>query len=147
MNYQSSVSEFLQAYDRHDVEGMVDACAESATIRYFAADNARRQRIEYAQGFVRTVGKTWWTGAIDAVPDIRHRAKWIDADDQGNVVCEVEVGGKQAKHWNGITNVGGRFAATALFVFRVDLKGKIQRIAAYWDSLDLIQQLSVPENT
>ena len=66
---EATVRAFFAAYRAHDVERMVDLCAEGAGFRYVPFEVRSRQRVLHGEGRVRTVGKAIWTTLIDAFPD------------------------------------------------------------------------------
>src|ERR1700749_1387564 len=82
---QRAVLQFFDAYRRHDVEAMVEACADNANFRYVPAEVMRKQRVVRGDGKVRGVGKTWWSSLIDAFPDLTNQVHWLGNDHTGNV--------------------------------------------------------------
>src|ERR1700740_2090719 len=77
---EAAVRAFFAAYLAHDVEGMVDLCADNAGFRYVPFEVWGRQRVLYGEGHVRTVGKVIWTALIDAFPDLANAVTSLRAD-------------------------------------------------------------------
>ena len=137
----AAATEFFDAYRAHDVERMVDLCADMAELRYVPVEMWGRQRVVRGDGKVRTIGKVFWTGLIDAFPDLTNEVTSIHADADGNVAAEVTIGGTQAKDWGSIGCQGLRYDLPHLFLMHVDGAGAIDRIVAYWDSAEMQRQL------
>jgi steroid delta-isomerase-like uncharacterized protein len=135
------VLHFFDAYRRHDVEAMVDACADNANFRYVPAEVMRKQRVVRGDGKVRGVGKTWWSSLIDAFPDLTNDVNWIGINDDGNIAAEVTISGTQAKAFGTLANSGKRYGLVHLFLFHVNREGLIDDIVAYWDTADWYRQL------
>jgi steroid delta-isomerase-like uncharacterized protein len=141
----ATVTMFFAAYRAHDVERMVDMCAEGAGFRYVPFEVWSRQRVLHGEGTVRTVGKLIWTALIDAFPDLTNSVTSVRADADGNVMAEVSIGGTQAKAFGGIACCGRRYQLPHLFLFRLTSDGLIDDIVAYWDNVDWKNQLGCLE--
>ena len=102
---ETTVRAFFAAYRAHDVERMVDLCAEGAGFRYVPFEVRSRQRVLHGEGRVRTVGKAIWTALIDAFPDLTTAVTSLRADPDGNVAAEA------SSLFAGKHPVGGRAAA------------------------------------
>lgn len=142
---EAVVRAFFDAYRAHDVERMVDLCADGAGFRYVPFEVWGRQRVLYGEGKVRTVGKVIWTTLIDAFPDLANVVTSLRADGDGNVAAEAGIGGTQAKNFGIIACTGGHYQVPHLFLFRVAGDGLIDDIVAYWDNVDWKQQLGCLE--
>ena len=142
---EAAVRAFLAAYRAHDVEHMVDLCTEGADFRYVPFEVWGRQRVLHGEGKVGTVGKMIWTTLIDAFPDLTNAVTSLYADEHGNVVAEVSVGGTQARPFGIIACTGGHFELPHLFLFHVTSDGLIDDIVAYWDNVDWKRQLGSVE--
>ena len=138
---EAAVRAFFDAYRVHDVEGMVDLCADGAGFRYVPFEVWGRQRVLYGEGKVGTVGKLIWTTLIDAFPDLANAVTSLRGDDHGNVAAEVGIGGTQARHFGTIACTGGHYELPHLFLFRVTGDGLIDNIVAYWDNVGWKRQL------
>ena len=136
-----AVHYFFDAYRRHDVEAMVDVCADNANFRYVPAEVMRKQQVIRGDGKVRGVGKTWWSSLIDAFPNLTNAVNWIGNDEEGNVAAEVMISGTQAKAFGTIANSGKHYDLVHLFLFHVNREGLIDDIVAYWDTADWYRQL------
>lgn len=141
MNPNKCVLDFFDAYRQHDVERMVDLCADNANFSYVPAESMRKQRVARGDGKVRGVGKTHWTAFIDAFPNLSNEVTWITEDEEGNVAAEVVISGTQGKDFGTLANLGKTYAVPHLFLFRVGKDGLIEDIVGYWDNADLYRQL------
>ena len=142
---EATVRAFFDAYQAHDVERMVDLCADNAGFRYVPFEVWGRQRVLYGEGKVCTVGKVIWTTLIDAFPDLANAVTSLRADGDGNVAAEVGIGGTQAKDFGIIACTGGHYEVPHLFLFHVTGDGLIDDIVAYWDNVGWKKQLGCLE--
>ena len=141
----ATVTAFFAAYRAHDVERMVDLCAEDASFRYVPFEVWGRQRVLHGEGTVRTVGKLIWTALIDAFPDLTNAVTSLRADADGNVTAEVSIGGSQARAFGSIACTGRSYWLPHLFLFHVTGDGMIDDIVAYWDNVAWKRQLGCLE--
>jgi predicted ester cyclase len=142
---EAAVRAFFDAYRAHDVERMVDLCAEGAGFRYVSWEVWGRQRVLHGEGKVGTVGKLIWTTLIDAFPDLANAVTSLRADEHGNVAAQASFGGTQAKPFGIIACTGGHFELPHLFLFHVTGDGLIDDIVAYWDNVGWKRQLGCLE--
>jgi ketosteroid isomerase-like protein len=136
-----AVQRLFDAYRAHDIEAMVEACSECAEFRYVPFELWGKQRVLRGDGKVRSIGKILWTGLVESFPDLTNQVTSIHADDLGNVVAEVTIGGTQAKTWGTIDSRGARFAVRHLFLLHVSDNDLIDKITAYWDGAEMNRQL------
>jgi steroid delta-isomerase-like uncharacterized protein len=141
----AAVRAFFAAYRAHDVECMVDLCAEGAGFRYVPFEVRSRQRVLHGDGKVRTVGKMIWTTLIDAFPDLTNSVTSLRADQDGNVAAEVRIGGTQARDFGNMACTGAHYELAHLFLFHVTGDGLIDDIVAYWDNVAWKKQLGCRE--
>jgi ketosteroid isomerase-like protein len=142
---EAAVRAFFAAYRAHDVERMVDLCADNADFRYVPFEVWGRQRVLYGEGKVRTVGKVIWTTLIEAFPDLASAVTCLRADGDGNVAAEAGIGGTQARDFGIIACTGGHYELPHLFLFHVTGDGLIDDIVAYWDNVSWKKQLGCLE--
>jgi steroid delta-isomerase-like uncharacterized protein len=142
---EATVTAFFAAYRAHDVEAMVELCADGARFRYVPFEVWGRQRVLHGEGTVRTVGKLIWTSLIDAFPDLTNIVTSLRADPAGQVAAEVSIGGTQAKPFGAIAGIGQRYQLPHLFLFRMTGDGLIADIVAYWDDATWKRQLGCLE--
>jgi ketosteroid isomerase-like protein len=140
-----AVRAFFAAYRAHDVERMVDLCADNAGFRYVPFEVWARQRVLHGEGKVCTVGKPIWTALIDAFPDLTNAVTSLRADGEGSVAAEVRIGGTQARDFGIIACTGGHYELPHLFLFHVTGDGLIDDIVAYWDNVGWKKQLGCLE--
>jgi ketosteroid isomerase-like protein len=142
---RATVNAFFDAYRAHDVERMVDLCADNAGFRYVPFEVWARQRVLHGEGKVCTVGKPIWTALIDAFPDLTNAVTSLRADGEGSVAAEVRIGGTQARDFGIIACTGGHYELPHLFLFHVTGDGLIDDIVAYWDNVGWKKQLGCLE--
>ena len=135
------VTEFFDRYRDHDVEAMTDLCSLNADFSYVPFEIWGKQRVLRGDGKVRTVGKTLWRGLIHAFPDLTNEVRSVDANDDGDVVVQVDIGGTQQLAWGFAAPTGRAYSEPHLFIFRVGEDGLIDSVTAYWDNAGISRQL------
>lgn len=135
------VTEFFTRYRAHDVEGMTDLCAINADFSYVPFEVWGKQRVLRGDGKVATIGKTLWTGLIASFPNLSNTVHSVTANDDGDVVAEVDIEGTQQLPWGLITPAGKHYSEPHLFVFGVGEDLLIDSITAYWNDAGISQQL------
>jgi steroid delta-isomerase-like uncharacterized protein len=124
---------FFAAYNAHDVKQMLAACTENAQLRYVPMGSE-------GEGKVRDVGKTIWSGLIDAFPDLKVTTHSVFSDGR-NVAAEVMIGGTQQKDFLQIRNQGKHYDLPHAFLLELTESGRIDRITCYWDNASFYLQL------
>jgi ketosteroid isomerase-like protein len=135
------VTEFFDRYRAHDVDGMIDLCAVNADFSYVPLEIWGKQRVLRGDGKVATIGKPIWSGLIASFPDLTNVVHSIVANDDGDVVAEVSIGGTQQLAWAQIAPAGRSYSDPHLFVFRVGRDLLIEAVTAYWDNGSMTCQL------
>jgi ketosteroid isomerase-like protein len=135
------VDEFFTRYRTRDVEAMTDLCSMNADFSYVPFEMWGKQRVLRGDGKVRTIGKPIWAGFIHAFPDLTNTVHTTTANDDGDVVVEVDIAGTQQLAWGFITPAGKHYSEPHLFVFHVDQDGLIDDITAYWNNAGICTQL------
>jgi len=135
------IEEFFELYRNHDVNGMADLCSINADFSYPPFEMWGKQRVVRADGKVGTVGKAIWTGFIASFPKLSNVVHSVEANDDGDVVARVDIGGTQQLPWGFILPGGKTFSEPHLFVFHVDESGHIDSIHGYWNNAGISQQL------
>lgn len=135
------VTAFFDAYRRHEVDAMIDLCADNADFFYVPFEIWGKQRVLRGDGKVKTVGKTIWVGLIASFPDLFTDVHSVEANDTGDVVVTCDIGGSQQLAWGAAEPRGQKFSEPHLFIFHVDGDGLIDRISAYWDGAGINRQL------
>ena len=107
------VTAFFDAYRAHDVERMVELCADNADFHYVPFEVWGKQRVIRGDGKVRAIGKVIWRTLIDSFPNLTNEVTSITSDDEGNVAVEVVISGTQAKPFSSIGNQGLPLRLTA----------------------------------
>src|SRR2546425_9630518 len=119
------VTAFFDAYRAHDVERMVELCADNADFHYVPFEVWGKQRVIRGGGKVRTIGKVIWRTLIDSFPDLTNEVTYITSDDEGNVAVEVDISGTQAKPFSSIVNRGLNYDFPHVLLFWVGYAGLI----------------------
>ncbi|GAA3113098.1 ketosteroid isomerase-like protein [Kribbella aluminosa] len=135
------VTEFFDRYRARDVHGMGDLCAINADFSYPAFEMWGKQRVVRGDGKVGTVGKAIWAGLIQAFPNLSNSVHSIEANDEGDVVVQVDIGGTQQLPWGFVRPAGRTYSEPHLFIFKVNQDGLIRSLTAYWNNAGISQQL------
>ena len=139
--YAAVVRDFFDKYREHDVQGMADLCDINADFSYPPFEMWGKQRVVRADGKVGTVGKAIWAGLIQSFPNLSNVVHSVDANDEGDVVVQVDIGGTQQLPWGFIRPAGQTYSEPHLFIFNVNEAGLINSITAYWNNAGISQQL------
>jgi ketosteroid isomerase-like protein len=137
----SVVTGFFDRYRAHDVEGMTDLCAVNADFSYVPLEIWGKQRVIRGDGKVATIGKPIWSGLIASFPNLTNTVHTVSANDDGDVVVEVSIGGTQQLPWAQIAPAGRSYTDPHLFVFHVGSDLLIDSVTAYWDNGSMTCQL------
>ena len=135
------VTKFFDRYRAHDVNGMADLCSINAGFSYVPVEMWGKQRVLRADGTVGTIGKPLWTGLVTAFPDLTNTVHTVAANDDGDVVAEVDIEGTQQLAWGLVTPAGRDYREPHLFIFQVGTDLLIDSITAYWNDAGISQQL------
>ena len=136
-----TVETFLDAFARHDVDGMTDLCSMNADFSYVPVELWGKQRVLRGDGKVRTIGKPLWTGLIASFPNLSNTVHTMTGNDEGDVVAQVDIEGTQQLAWGYIVPAGKHYVEPHLFVFHVGPDLLIDSITAYWNDAGISQQL------
>jgi ketosteroid isomerase-like protein len=139
--YAAVVTEFFDRYRAHDVHGMGDLCDINADFSYPPFEVWGKQRVLRGNGKVGTVGKAIWAGLIQAFPNLTNVVHSVEANDEGDVVVQVDIGGTQQLPWGFVRPAGHRYSEPHLFIFKVNQDRLISSITAYWNDAGISRQL------
>ena len=139
------VTEFFSRYRAHDVDGMTDLCSVNAGLSYVPVELWGKQRVVRGDGKVGTIGKPLWTGLVTAFPDLTNTVHTVTANDDGDVVAEVDIEGTQQLAWGLIAPAGRHYREPHLFIFHVGADLLIDDMTAYWNDAAISQQLGHTE--
>ena len=139
------VTEFFDRYRAHDVNGMADLCSINASLSYVPLEVWGKQRVVRGDGKVGTIGKPLWTGLVTAFPDLTNTVHSVTANDEGDVVAEVDIEGTQQLAWGLIRPAGQHYCEPHLFVFHVGPDLLIDSMTGYWNDAGISQQLGHEE--
>lgn len=135
------VTEFFDRYRAHDVHGMGELCDINADFSYPPFEMWGKQRVVRADGKVGTVGKAIWAGFVQAFPNLSNVVHSVEANDEGDVVVQADIGGTQQLPWGFIRPNGQTYSEPHLFIFTVNDAGLISSITGYWNNAGVSQQL------
>jgi ketosteroid isomerase-like protein len=135
------VTEFFDRYRAHDVHGMGELCAINADFSYPPFEVWGKQRVLRADGKVGTVGMAIWAGLINSFPNLSNVVHTVNANDHGDVVAQVDIGGTQQAPWGFVRPAGNTYSVPHLFIFTVNPDGLITSITGYWNNAELSRQL------
>jgi steroid delta-isomerase-like uncharacterized protein len=127
---------FFAAYDAHDVNKMVAALSEDARFRYVPMGKE-------GEGKAREMGKAFWSGLIDAFPDLYVRLDSVFGDEH-HAAAEVMIGGTQRKDFLGIPNQGKHYDLPHCFLLATNDRDLVTGITCYWDNVTFYSQLGKP---
>ena len=139
------VTEFFDRYRAHDVEGMTDLCSMNAGFSYVPVEIWGKQRVLRGDGKVAAIGKPLWSGLIASFPDLTNVVHSVVANDDGDVVAEVDIGGTQQLAWALTKPAGKHYLEPHLFIFHVGEDLLIDAVTAYWNDASMSQQLGHEE--
>ena len=89
------------------------------------------------QGPIGTLGRRFWQGLTDAIPDLTNEITLIFADLDGHVCAEVVMRGTRQRDFDNIQDLASRYLVDYSFVFDVGSDGLIQKVDCYWDNSNL----------
>lgn len=134
-------TEFFDRYRAHDVDGMTDLCTVNADFSYPSYEVWGKQRVLRGDGKVGTVGKPIWKGLLTAFPDLTNTVHRVEANNDGDVVVKVDIGGTQQSAWGYIQPAGKAYDEPHLFLLHVDDDGLIDSIHGYYNNASICRQL------
>ena len=119
--------QFFAAYDAHNVDGMLELCADGAQGRY----------VPYGKNSVIPIRgglEMIWRGFPQAVPDFGAEiVEMIEAQDN-TVVVQALVGGTMPADVPGVVKKGDVGRIAHAYIVRFNANGKISRLDCYWDN-------------
>lgn len=139
--FEATTHRFFEAFSDHDVDAMVDMCAEDADFSSVPFEMWGRQRVLRGDGKVCTIGKPIWKGYIGAFPDLKHDVVSVVASQDGDIAAEVQVTGTQAGDWGPIAAKNMTFSEPNMFLMKINSQGRISSVTAYWNNASMYQQL------
>lgn len=125
MSAKKVALKFFDADRAQDVEQMGSLCTQESEFRYVANSGG--------SGKVHPEGVNFWSGLIDAFPDLTVEVTWLTEDNEGNAIASVVLNGTQAKDFAGITNRGRKYRMEHLFILHVNEENAIDNITGYYD--------------
>jgi uncharacterized lipoprotein len=119
--------QFFAAYDAHNVNGMLELCADGAQGRY----------VPYGKNSVIPIRgglEMIWRGFPQAVPDFGAEiVEMIEAQDN-TVVVQALVGGTMPADVPGVVKKGDVGRIAHAYIVRFNANAKISRLDCYWDN-------------
>jgi hypothetical protein len=135
--YLSSKSigiDFFKAYQDQDIKKMLSFCDKSCMVSFIPLG-------EQGNGNVHQVGKAIWEALIASFPSIQNKVNKISLEN-GRVVCDVTIWGRQEKDFAGLVSKGNEFEEGHIFIFKVNERNKVENLTINWNHENLVTQLT-----
>jgi predicted ester cyclase len=136
LNLKSNAIAFMFAYQQQDIENMMRLCDTEGSVWFKPLGNDGR-------GTIGGLGKGLWTTLIDCFPNLDNTVNSAILDPNGQVRCQVDIRGTQAKEFAGIPSKGMSFETNHIFIFHHNPDGKIDSIEIEWNHADFQRQLGM----
>ena len=114
----STTHAFFQAYDMHDIDGMLRLCTAAAQLRHVPMG-----RLE--TGDIHTVGRKAWSDMFSTLPDLRVTVK-LEVADQFHVAVEALIADRKRG-----------FELPQAYFITVDGSYRITDVTVYWDNVTM----------
>lgn len=137
----SVVSRFFDAFQRHDVDEMVELCDWNADFNYPPLEFIGVQRQLKAIGKVRGVGKIVWSGMFHSFPNLSVTIEQISTNPEGFAAVEATLSGTQNAPWGMCDALGRSFSEDHLFLMQVGPDNRLTSLSAYWNDGSVCRQL------
>jgi ketosteroid isomerase-like protein len=137
-DFATAAKNFFDAYDAHDVDGMVALCADGALGRYAPYG---RESVVPIRGGIDVI----WRAFPQAVPNFRVKVIETIAAEGNTIVVQAEMSGPVPADAGAIAKKGQVVHIPHAYILRFDAQGKITHLDAYWDNtvLNSIQASAV----
>ena len=119
--------QFFAAYDAHNVDGMLELCADGAQGRY--APYGKNSVIPIRGGL-----EMIWRGFPQAVPDFGAEIVEMIEAQNNTIVVQASVGGTMPADVPGVVKKGDVGRIAHAYIVRFNADGKISRLDCYWDN-------------
>lgn len=134
LQQNKTILQFFDAYNEGDTSAMLDQFTPNGTILYAPMG-------ESGFGQAREVGKVIWGMLIDCFANLQNTLHSTEIDENGELVCRLNISGDQVKDFAEIKNKGLSFDSGHIFVFKLDPQNQIEHLKISWDHDDLRTQL------
>jgi len=134
LSLKNACVEFIFAYQQKNVEKMLSFCDPEGLVHFQPLG-------ENGYGKIYELGKTIWSGLIDAFPDIDNTLDAAVAEGENVVRFQVVIRGTQQKEFAGIPSKGKHFESDHIFIFHLNEHNKIDDISIFWNHADFSRQL------
>ena len=124
---KANAEKFFAAYDAHDVEGMLELCADGAQGRYLPYG---KKSVMPIRGGIEKI----WRGFVQAVPDFGVEVDEMIEAEGNTLVVQALLGGTMPVDVPGLVTKGQSGRIAHAYIIRYDADGKITRMDCYWDN-------------
>jgi steroid delta-isomerase-like uncharacterized protein len=118
---------FFAAYDAHDVEAMINLCADDAVGRYLPYG---KNSVMPIRGGLEQI----WRGFPQAVPDFGVEIDEMIQAEEDTIVVQALLGGTMPADVPGLVKKGELGRIAHVYIIRYNADGKISRLDCYWDN-------------
>lgn len=136
LDLKNTAIAFMFAYAEQDLEKMMSLCDTEGSVWFKPLGDDGR-------GTIGGLGKGLWSALMDSFPNLDNTVNSATLDPDGQVRCQVDIRGTQAKEFAGIPSIGKAFDSDHVFIFHHNADGKIDRIEIEWNHADFQRQLGV----
>jgi hypothetical protein len=136
LDLKNTAIAFMFAYAEQDLEKMMTLCNTEGPVWF-------KPLGEDGRGTIGGLGKGLWTALIDSFPNLDNTVNSATLDPDGQVRCQVDIRGKQAKEFAGIPSKEEDFDSDHIFIFHHNSDGLIDGIEIEWDHADFQRQLGM----
>lgn len=134
LKQQKTILSFFDAYNDNSVPAMLEHFEEGGTVLYAPLG-------ESGYGPAREVGKVIWGMLVDCFANLKNTLHTTEVNEDGDLVCTLNISGDQQKDFAEIKNKGMSFDSEHIFIFRLNPAGKISHLKISWNHNDLRKQL------
>jgi hypothetical protein len=135
LDLKNTAITFMFAYAEQDIEKMMQLCDTEGSVWFKPLGDDGR-------GTIGDLGKGLWSMLIDCFPNLDNTVNSAVLDPDGQVRCQVDIRGTQAKEFAGIPSKGQEFDSNHIFIFHHNADGKIDGIEIEWNHVDFQRQLT-----
>lgn len=134
LQQNQTVLSFFDKYNDCNVPAMLDLFTGDGTVMYAPLG-------ESGYGPAREVGQVIWGMLVDCFANLRNTLHSSQFNEEGNIVCRLNIAGDQVKDFAEISNKGLSFDTEHIFVFELDENNQIQHLKIIWNHDELRKQL------
>lgn len=118
MNAADTARAFFNAYEKHDIDGMLSLCTSTAQLRHVPMGR-------FETGNIHTVGRKAWSDMFSALPDLSVAPTSVVANDL-HVAAEAVIADRHRG-----------FELPQAYFLTLDDAHRITQVTVYWDNVTL----------